>query len=134
MAETMTSRFLPALMVALALAGPLGSRAAEALPDPTRPAAMPGEPGAPEGSSSPIQSILKTPGGYRAMINGELLKPGDMLDQDRILRITENEVVVRKPDGRRETLNMYPEVDWRRRDGRRDSPAKASPPARKTQP
>jgi MSHA biogenesis protein MshK len=83
---------------------------AQSMNDPTRP------PNAtPEGESGQarvpvLQSVMITPHGRAAIINGERVELGGKFGDARVLKITETEVVLRSA-GRTEVLKLYPNVD-----------------------
>lgn len=68
---------------------------------------------------SGLQTIKRTGNRYRALLNGEWIKPGDRSGDAVVARIGEHKVVLQYPDGRRETIGMYPEVELRSRKGAR---------------
>lgn len=104
------------LMAAMAIVTALAGSAvvhAQGLPDPTRPPAMiesVGEPN-PSASTGPIlQSILISPTRRIATINGQAFKPGDKYGEARVVKITENEVVLRNGQ-ETQTLKLFPQVE-----------------------
>jgi MSHA biogenesis protein MshK len=98
---------------------------AENLADPTRPSAAldagSGNPGAgtTDGTSAlaasepVLQSVLIAPGRKVAIISGETVKLGDKFGEARVVRITENEVVLRT-DRDQQTLKLFPGLEKRR--------------------
>ncbi|MFC7513965.1 MSHA biogenesis protein MshK [Herbaspirillum sp. GCM10030257] len=94
--------------------------AAQALPDPTRPpAALQKDeretekvPAAPE-----LQSILISPKRRVATINGQIVHVGDKVGEAQVVKITENEVVLRNGKESR-TLKLLPQVQRRSEQGR----------------
>lgn len=100
-------------MLAAALPGAV---MAQGMKDPTRPpqfldpadvaqAAMPPDSG--------LQSIKRTGKRYLALLNGEWVKPGDRAGEAVVVTIAEQSVVLSYPDGRRETIGMYPDIELR---------------------
>ena len=101
-------------MLAAALPGAV---MAQGMKDPTRPppqfldpadvaqVAMPPDSG--------LQSIKHTGKRYLALLNGEWVKPGDRAGEAVVVTIAEQSVVLSYPDGRRETIGMYPDIELR---------------------
>ena len=89
--------------------------AAEALPDPTR---MPTEVSAPvseEGAAAPdsgLQSIIIAPGRRAAIINGQTIEQGGKYGDARLIKVNENSVVLRGPQGK-QVLRLFPGVEIR---------------------
>jgi len=112
MADNM-KRFLTLSLVALA-----NSAWAQAVQDPTRPPAELIQPvaGAAATGAPQLQSILvaRAPGGRRvAVIDGEMVRIGDMVRGARVIGMTASTVQLQR-GGKRETLNMTaPEADVR---------------------
>ena len=87
---------------------------AENLPDPTRPpvnldggATLTAQP------SGPALQVIRTINGRRsAMISGQEVKSGSKLGDAVVLRIDEDRVLLRGPDGI-QTLKLFPEVEKR---------------------
>ena len=99
------------VLAAMLTAWPL-SGDAQVLNDPTRPPAsvLSATPGVDAPSTGPVlQSVMISPTGRSAIIGGERVKQGGKYGDARVIRITENEVVLRSASGT-ETLRMYPEV------------------------
>lgn len=100
------------LCAAIALLAIPGARAD--LPDPTAPPVV----SAAEGSASPGMSLtaIKRRGAHRlAVIDGQEVTVGGRYQGARVMRITENEVVLRR--GKDVTvLELYPHVEKRLRD------------------
>ena len=94
------------MAVAVAAAGP----ACAQLSDPTRPpgAVAGGDPVLPAGGSL-LQSVQISPQERSAIIGGEWVKLNGKYGEARVIRITENEVVLRTATGT-ETLRMYPDI------------------------
>jgi MSHA biogenesis protein MshK len=57
-----------------------------------------------------LQSVLITPTDRVAIIGGERFKVGDRYGDARVVRISENEVVLRSASGS-ETLHLYPNIE-----------------------
>ncbi len=88
---------------------------AQAINDPTRPPAGFMAPSAAEGAaaSGPVlQSVKISRAGSSAIIGGETVKLGAKYGDARVVRISENEVVLRSASGT-EILRMYPGVEIR---------------------
>jgi MSHA biogenesis protein MshK len=85
---------------------------AQVLNDPTRPPAgiysTDGAAGAVSGGPV-LQSVMITPSERSAIIGGERIKLGGKYGEARVIKITENEVILRSANGT-ETLRMYPDV------------------------
>ena len=100
------------LMMGLVLASALPARAADlfdGLPDPTRPASVPGA-----GESAPravhglvLQSVLIAPQRRLAVINGRTLAVGESVDGVTVVDIQAHEVVVKRASGEL-TLRLVP--------------------------
>lgn len=94
-----------------------GFASAQAMKDPTRPPAQFLGPAdlaqAATQSDSGLQSIKRTGKRSLALLNGEWIKPGDKAGEAVVVKIEENAVVLSYPDGRRETIGMYPDVELR---------------------
>jgi MSHA biogenesis protein MshK len=87
--------------------------AAEALPDPTRPPVEAGmeTPGAPATAAGPVlQSIMIRPGHRTAVISGQLLAEGERFGDAKLIKISEGEVILVGPEGRK-TLKLFPGVE-----------------------
>lgn len=107
-------KFLPILLALACIAVAPASAAAEALSDPTRPSGTVAGGAAVPGSEAPaavpqLQSVIILPTERSAIINGQLLKLGAAFGELRVVKISENEVVLHSVDGN-QTLRMYPEV------------------------
>jgi MSHA biogenesis protein MshK len=116
MAEYLTrarDRLLTGVMATLtALTGSVVVHA-QGLPDPTRPPAMvesASEQDASASSGPVLQSVLISPTRRIATINGQALKPGDKFGEARVMKITENEVVLRNGQ-EMQTLKLFPQVE-----------------------
>ena len=92
-----------------------GSASAQAMKDPTRPPAQfLGSADLAQDTTPPdsgLQSIKRTGKHYLALLNGEWVKTGDKAGEAVVAKIGDNAVVLSYPDGRRETIGMYPDVD-----------------------
>jgi MSHA biogenesis protein MshK len=97
---------------ALLAATPLA--AAEALPDPTRPAiGADGAAAASEAPSGPrLQMIKISPARRSAIIDGQEVTVGGRVGDMRVVRISEGEVVLRG-ENETETLKLFADVDKR---------------------
>ena len=94
----------------LAILLAVGAVQAQNMNDPTRPPNATPE-GASEQARVPVlQSVMITPHGRAAIINGERVELGGKFGDARVLKITETEVVLRSA-GRTEVLKLYPNVD-----------------------
>ena len=82
--------------------------------DPTQPPASIATVG-PNGNAttgSAIQSITIRGSQRYAMVNGTMVKPGDTLSEGRIVKITENAVIVKSATGLT-ALKLFPNVEKR---------------------
>lgn len=99
----------------IALAGVAQPGQAQTLRDPTRPPAQFLDPAdAAEDSMAPVSGLqtIKRSGKHRAaLLHGEWVKSGDKHGEATVGRIEDQSVVLKYPDGRKETIKMYPEVD-----------------------
>jgi MSHA biogenesis protein MshK len=98
-----------ALLAALALCA--GAADAQALQDPTRPpaGAQPGEGGAGASGAPQLQSVLvgRAPNARRvAVIDGEMVRPGDSFRGARVARVSDTEVELVR-GGERQVLRLY---------------------------
>lgn len=90
---------------------------AQALRDPTRPPGAsgvriaPGERTAPTGGLQ-LQSILISPERRAAIISGQVVRLGELVQGHRLVAIGEGDVVLRM-DGKSRTLRLFPAVDVR---------------------
>lgn len=105
-----------ALVCALALMIPLAANAESG--DPTQPAtwAEPSKPadGTPTQNAGPAVLVLESTlipvrGRPLAIINGRLLALGDVINEAKLVRIREGEVVLRR-EGQESRLTLYPDV------------------------
>ncbi|KRB84723.1 hypothetical protein ASE07_04165 [Noviherbaspirillum sp. Root189] len=102
---------------------------AQALPDPTRPPAAlqkderetENVPAAPE-----LQSVLISPKRRVATINGQIVHVGDKVGEAQVVKITENEVVLRNGKESR-TLKLLPQVQRRSGQDRNSSRTGSGP-------
>ena len=83
--------------------------------DPTRPPVLPETPGGPGGEAAAADSgaqtvILRRAGKPAAVVNGQYVAVGDRLGDRKVLRITEDEVVLGGPGGR-EVIKRTPGVE-----------------------
>lgn len=87
---------------------------AEVLRDPTRPPAdlSQGNAGVPVASGPELQSVRISAHQRSAIISGQRVKVGDKLGDARIVKITENEVVLKGSSGL-QTLKLFPDVGKR---------------------
>lgn len=93
-------------------AGMAASSLADMPRDPTQPPAGINAAGTNTGTAAgtQIQSITISGNRRYAMINGITMKPGDTISEGRIVKITENSVIVKSANGLT-TLKMFPDVD-----------------------
>lgn len=109
------ARGLKSAMTLLLLAG--SAAASAQLADPTRPPVM-AEPaaalaGAAPPATSGLQSvILKKKGKPAALINGEIVELGGMVGESRLVKVSEDAVVLKGPSGE-ETLRLMPSAEKR---------------------
>ncbi len=92
-----------------------GNASAQPVADPTRPPAelQSAAPGSDGPATGPLlQSIMISPSERSAIINGERVRQGGTYGNSRILKISENEVVLRSVTGT-ETLRLYPGVEMK---------------------
>ncbi len=88
---------------------------AQALSDPTRPpAALLGAEGAAVGTAGApvLQSVIISPAVKAAIINGEMVRLGDAFGNARLVKVSENEVVLKEGD-EEQILKLYPGVEKR---------------------
>ncbi len=105
--------------------------AAEALPDPTRPAidlrggsdtgGAPAERAAPKG----LQTIIISPEYRAAIINGETVRLGGKSGDSTLVEVREGSVVLQNSHGRR-VLELFPDVSIKKKN-------QTAPPANRTQ-
>ena len=123
-------RYLP-IYLACVLSGNAHDVFAQQLRDPTRPPAgltqSGGKQGAqPKDSDLNLQSILIAPNRRSAIIDGRLLRVGEVLSGFKVVSIEEGAVTLRGAQGTRR-LQLFPSVDKRR--SLAVSPSKSEPPA-----
>jgi hypothetical protein len=53
-----------------------------------------------------VKGIVGMPDGYLAIVNNEIVKVGDTIDNHRVERITATDVVLRQPDGTQRSLTL----------------------------
>lgn len=89
--------------------------AAEALPDPTRPAID--LTGGAEGGTAPaeaaprgLQSTIISPQYRAAIINGETVRLGGKSGDSRLVEVRENSVILQDARGRRRLMELFPQV------------------------
>lgn len=118
MSRGLRNRFattLAATLMTLSGAAHWGAAQAQALRDPTRPPAPyldPADAAADEPAAvSGLQTIKRTGKRRAALLHGTWVKPGDKLGEAVVVSIDDQSVTLSYPDGRRETIRMYPEVD-----------------------
>lgn len=92
--------------------------AAQAMRDPTRPPTQFLDPAdvsqMPPSSEAGLQTIKRSGKRRTALLHGEWVRPGDKAGEAVVERIEEQSVVLRHPDGRRETILMYPDVEMKK--------------------
>lgn len=87
--------------------------AAQVLADPTRPPAAMSAPGEAASYGGPVlQSVMLSPGRKLAMISGEMVLLGGKYGTARLVRLTENEAVL-KSGAETTVLRLHPQVDKR---------------------
>ena len=105
------------LCAAVLLSALSGVSMAQAMRDPTRPPPQFLDPAYETQEATPpdsgLQTIKRTGKRYLALLNGEWIKPGDKAGEAVVVKIEENAVVLSYPDGRREMIGMYPDVELR---------------------
>lgn len=95
--------------------------AADTLPDPTRPSIDLSSSGAASASdvltdetaTRGLQSIIISPLYRAAIINGETVRVGDKVGDDRLVEVRENSVVLQNAQGRR-VVELFPKVSIRK--------------------
>jgi len=105
----------------IALMGGMSSAAAQIASDPTQPPVgyateSPELPAASGGLT--LQSVLISPSHRAAIISGVMVKEGDKLGDAVLVKVAENEVVL-KSAGASQVLKLYPGVDKRELSGER---------------
>lgn len=71
---------------------------------PTSPVAMPSEPR--PLAPMEVKGIVAMPDGYLAIVNNEIVKAGDTIENHRVERVTATDVVLRQPDGTLRSLTL----------------------------
>lgn len=109
-------------MAVFTLGGMTTFALAQALVDPTRPPSMAaaGEPNADSATTTTgpiLQSVLISPRRTEAIISGRTVKVGDRIGDARVIRIAENEVVLRSGAGL-QTLKIFPDIQKHQNAGR----------------
>ncbi|MDH5534224.1 MAG: MSHA biogenesis protein MshK [Betaproteobacteria bacterium] len=102
-----------AVWLAAAIALMPAAAGAQGLNDPTRPpAGMLGSDSAALGTSSApvLQSVIISPAGKAAIINGEMVRLGGTIGGARLVSVLESEVVL-KEGGEEQVLKLYPGVE-----------------------
>lgn len=94
---------------------------AENLPDPTRPPATAADSGTQQGNSMPeagpeLQSVLISPKRKVAIISGQSVMLGEKFGEARVIKITENEVVLRNGQDV-QVLKLFPGIQKKIRPG-----------------
>ncbi|WP_235548476.1 general secretion pathway protein GspB [Noviherbaspirillum sp. Root189] len=130
MAQHLSKKIKTVTMAAIYLMATQAMNAgAQALPDPTRPPAAlqkderetENVPAAPE-----LQSVLISPKRRVATINGQIVHVGDKVGEAQVVKITENEVVLRNGKESR-TLKLLPQVQRRSGQDRNSSRTGSGP-------
>lgn len=114
-------------LTGLLLAMTVVAAPAQGLPDPTRPAIAPPEGADPEvlvaAVPNGLQSIRRDDRGRAAaLIHGQWVTVGGRVGEARLIAIRDTEVVLGQPDGRRETLKLYPDIELTRKLGHASRP------------
>lgn len=99
-------------MVTLVVAGYAAGAVAQTLADPTRPPGSLADGGTAVLSGPVLQSVMLSPGRKVAVISGEMVALGGRYGESRLVRLTENEAVL-KNGGETTVLRLYPLVDKR---------------------
>jgi MSHA biogenesis protein MshK len=105
----------PSSLAFIALLGAMNGAGAQVTTDPTRPPPgyAPGDPDLAIQTGGPVlQSVMISAAGRSAIISGEVVKQGQKYRDARLVRVTENEAVLKGPDGT-QVLKMYPGVEKR---------------------
>jgi MSHA biogenesis protein MshK len=118
MAESVRQRLKAHVMLAVAALLP-ALAAAQPFPDPTRPPPAFIEPGVAgdvdsDGGETPeLQSILVSKNRRQAVIGGKIVTVGDSIGQAKVVRISEDAVVLRTGK-QTETLKLFPNIEKRK--------------------
>jgi len=99
------------VLAALICAATASTGAAQTLRDPTRPPAMSarGTAGKIEQSGWILQSVLISPERRYAIINGEVVRLGDLIAGAELVAVTEERVTLRTREGLR-VVHLFPDV------------------------
>ncbi len=119
MAKSVNSRmFIHAPMLVLVLAAIMApcKAATDALVDPTLPPAAMIPPGTGKSSDDlpvgpVLQSVMMAPGRKFATISGQTLRVGEKFGGATLVKVSDQEVVLRESDGTLQILKMHPAVD-----------------------
>lgn len=116
MSARLVRNLLPGL--GIALLGLPGINQAHALKDPTRPPApFLGQADLAQATLSPsesgLQSIRRSGKRRVALLHGVWVRPGDKAGEAVVVRIDEQALVLRHPDGKREIISLYPDVEMK---------------------
>jgi MSHA biogenesis protein MshK len=99
------------LIANMMLAVPVSAHAADGLSDPTRPPAASMEPGSTMIQTGPVlQSVKISPTHRSAVISGQEVEVGSLYGDEKVVNISESEVVLRSSEGT-QTLKLFPSVD-----------------------
>lgn len=94
------------------------AQAEDVLPDPTRPPPEASMAAGPARAAGPVlQSVMIAPGNRSAVIDGQLLKEGELYGDAKLVRITGSEVILSGPEGE-QTLKLFPGVEKTAREPR----------------
>ena len=105
----------PSSLAFIALLGAMNGAGAQVLTDPTKPPPgyAPGDPELATQTGGPVlQSVMISSAGRSAIISGEVVKQGQKYRDATLVRVTENEAILKGPDGT-QVLKMYPGVEKR---------------------
>ena len=104
------------MALCIALCAAMSSAMAQGLNDPTRPPTgfAIGDPDAAGdgGGGLVLQSVMISPTGRAAIINGEMVKLGQKYGDAVLIKVAENEVVLKSGAGT-QVLKMYPGIEKR---------------------
>jgi MSHA biogenesis protein MshK len=103
MAQSLMRLRIAAMLMPLSL-----SAFAQGMADPTRPPSA-GADVSIESGTPVLQSIKFASSGATAMVNGRLLRVGDMLDDSKVVKITESELVLSR-HGALRSLRLFPDI------------------------
>lgn len=116
MAAHLSKHLKPATIAALCAGIGAGAPAAADLPDPTRPPAALGaarEDGQDAPAALELQSVLISPQRRVAIVSGREVRVGDRIGDARVVRIAENELVLRNGQDM-QVLKLFPQVEKKR--------------------